>query len=139
MTNLEKIFNVLLFEIVSLSILVPSMSYFTKKPMLILFYAALSFSCIVVIWNYLFNNLFDSLCKIPRVERGFKVRIIHTLLFEAGLIIIAIPALSWFLEITLFEAFIVELGFLVFFLFYNPIFHFIYDKTQPYQRIVKAC
>ncbi|KII75895.1 PACE efflux transporter [Vibrio renipiscarius] len=138
MTTLEKIFNVILFEVVALSILVPSMSYLTNKPLQTLFFAALSFSCIVVTWNYIFNNLFDSLCKTPRVERGLKIRTVHTLLFEAGLIVIAIPALAWFLQITFFEAFIVELGFLVFFLFFNPAFHFIYDKTQPYKRIVRA-
>lgn len=138
MTTLEKIFNVILFEVVALSILVPSMSYLTNKPLQTLFFAALSFSCIVVTWNYIFNNLFDSLCKTPRVERGLKIRTVHTLLFEAGLIVIAIPALAWFLQITFFEAFIIELGFLVFFLFFNPTFHFIYDKTQPYKRIVRA-
>lgn len=135
MTYKEKLFNVAIFEIIAIAIVVPVIVYSTGNQYSTALLSSLSFSLIVITWNFIFNNIFDSICKIPRIERKLGVRIIHTLFFQLGLVVVAIPVLSFSLSITLTEAFFLELGFLCFFFFYNMLFHYSYDKFQPYDKI----
>jgi uncharacterized membrane protein len=66
------------------------------------------------------------------------VRIGHAIGFEAGLIVMTIPAIAWFLQVSLLTALIIEAGFLVFFFFYTTGFNWVYDRWQPYRRLFLA-
>ncbi len=61
--------------------------------------------------------------------RSFVRRLAHGIGFEGGLAIILIPVMSLWLRITPLEAFIANLGLLVFFFFYAIVFTWAFDRV----------
>lgn len=89
---------------------------------------AVGVSVIAVIWNYVYNTLFEGWeNRRGIVSRSFGVRIVHTLLFEAGFILLAVPLFMWWYRVDIITAFVMELGILVFFLFYTFAFTWAFD------------
>lgn len=96
----------------------------------------LAFSLIATGWNYIYNIWFDKqmLKRTGSPEKKQKHRVLHALLFELGLLWLTIPVMSWWLKITLWEAFVMDIGLVIFYLFYAYIFNFIYDKLFPVKQ-----
>ncbi|MCL8162391.1 PACE efflux transporter [Enterobacter asburiae] len=82
------------------------------------------------VWNFIFNKLFDSLQKKHQFQRTFLVRAIHAVGFETGLIISLIPVAMVMLNLTVTEAFFVEIGLVLFFLPYTMLFNWLYDYLR---------
>ncbi|WP_054113553.1 PACE efflux transporter [Marinagarivorans algicola] len=134
MTTIERIYQAIFFEIIALIIVVPTtvmVAGYAATDMLVVG-AGLSF--FAVLWNYIYNILFDKVAGLNRVKRHWGVRSIHAVGFELGMIVITLPALAWYLAITWREAIFLELGFLVFILIYTFIFNWLYDTYQPYKK-----
>lgn len=86
-------------------------------------------SVLAIIWNVIWNTLFENMEKhFGWKGRSVGVRIFHAIGFEGGLALICIPFLAWWLGIPLIEAFFTELGLLIFFLAYTYVFNFCFDK-----------
>ncbi|MCW8345023.1 PACE efflux transporter [Vibrio sp. ZSDZ65] len=134
MNNKERIFHAIAFEVLALAIIVPVVSFATGSQSLSLMIVGVGMSLFTVIWNYVYNIQFDKWVSGARSERSILVRAVHAIGFEAGLILFTIPAIAWFLQVSLWMALLIEAGFLVFFFFYTTIFNWAYDKYQPYQR-----
>ncbi|PFG55919.1 putative membrane protein [Vibrio sp. ES.051] len=135
MTRNERIFHAVLFELIALAIVVPAASLITGKGSSDLALVGVGLSVYTVIWNYIYNWYFDKWFGGDRSERSLAMRLGHSIGFEGGLIIITIPVIAWFLEMTFLQALMLEAGFLVFFLFYTTGFNWLYDKVQPFNRI----
>lgn len=98
---------------------------------------AVGVSVIAVIWNYVYNTLFEAWENRKGLEsRSFRVRIVHTALFEAGFILLAVPLFMWWYQVDIITAFMMELGILIFFLFYTFIFTWAFDNI--FVRVPKA-
>ncbi|MEP1446109.1 MAG: PACE efflux transporter [Paraglaciecola sp.] len=136
MKTIERIFQAVLFEAVALAIVVPTSAlvggYATEKMAIV----GIALSTFAMCWNYLYNILFDKIAGESRQIRGAATRIIHACCFELGMVIITLPVLAWYLNITWLAAIILETSFLIFILFYTLIFNWLYDNYQPYQRLV---
>ncbi|MCK7044651.1 PACE efflux transporter, partial [Enterobacter cloacae] len=63
-------------------------------------------------------------------QRTFLVRAIHAICFETGLIITLIPVAMVMLNLTVTEAFFVEIGLVLFFLPYTMLFNWLYDYLR---------
>ncbi|EHC75403.1 hypothetical protein LTSEMON_4241 [Salmonella enterica subsp. enterica serovar Montevideo str. S5-403] len=63
-----------------------------------------------------------------------KVRALHALGFESGFIVIGVSIVAWVLNVSLLQAFTLEIGFLLFFLPYTMLYNWAYDVLR--QRIV---
>ncbi|EGQ9881979.1 TPA: PACE efflux transporter [Vibrio vulnificus] len=135
MTQGERLFHAVAFELLALAIIVPATSLMIGKGASALAIVGIGLSIFTIIWNYIYNQYFDQWFGENRAERGLKMRLLHTLGFEGGLIFITIPVISWFLSISLLQALLLEAGFLLFFLFYATGFNWFYDRVQPYQRV----
>lgn len=86
-------------------------------------------SAIAVSWNLVWNSLFESWeARQSTRGRSFRRRVMHSLGFEFGLLAILVPVMAWWLDITLFQAFVLDLGLLVFFVFYTFVFSLGFDK-----------
>lgn len=91
--------------------------------------AAVAASVIALIWNLIYNTAFERWeAHQAKPGRGVLRRIAHATGFEAGLIIILVPLLSWWLHISLWQAFLLDLGLLAFFLVYTFVFNFMFDR-----------
>ena len=53
----------------------------------------------------------------------------HGIGFEGGLVFILVPIMAWWLKISLLEAFLADLGLLIFFFIYTIAFTWVFDKV----------
>lgn len=89
-------------------------------------------SAVALIWNYLFNMMFDAWeQRQDNTQRTLRRRIAHALGFEGGLVVILVPILALILGVTILEALMLEAGLLVFFLIYTFVFAWVFDKIVP--------
>lgn len=133
MSTKERVFHAVVFELTALALLIPISILITGQGSGDLALVAAGLSILAVLWNYQYNILFDRLFGTNRSGRSAKIRLLHTTGFEGGLVFVSIPAIAWFLEITLWQALILDIGFLVFFFVYTIVFNWCYDKWQPYK------
>ncbi|CAH8214925.1 Membrane protein [Vibrio aestuarianus] len=133
MSSKERIFHAVVFELIALAILIPISALITGQGSGDLAVVGAGLSLLAVVWNYQYNILFDRLFGSDRASRSAKIRLLHTTGFEGGLVFVSIPAIAWFLDITLWQALILDIGFLVFFFVYTMVFNWCYDKWQPYE------
>lgn len=126
----ERFFHAILFETVALLICAPLFAFLLNRSISEMGLMTLIIATIAVLWNFIYNALFDRLTRSFIKERGFVVRIIHALIFEGGLIIITVPIIAWLLTMTLWEALMMDIGILLFFLPYTVIFNWGYDAVR---------
>lgn len=92
--------------------------------------AAVLSSAIAVAWNMVFNQLFETWESRQAVRgRGLRRRIAHAIGFEGGLILMLVPLFAWWLDITLWQALVMDLGLVVFFLVYTFVFSWSFDRV----------
>ena len=126
----ERIFHAVIFEVTANVIIALSLAWLMNVSVL----QSGSFSVIsaltATVWNFVFNKFFDSLQKKHQFQRTFLVRAIHAVGFETGLIISLIPVAMFMLNLTIAEAFFVEIGLVLFFLPYTMLFNWLYDYLR---------
>lgn len=83
-----------------------------------------------MLWNIIYNAGFDRLWPVSRVTRNLTVRILHAAGFETGFILIGVPIAAFMLNLTLVQAFMLELGFFLFFLPYTVVYNWAYDALR---------
>lgn len=90
---------------------------------------AVAISVIAVLWNLIWNSLFEA-WEIRQSVKGRSLarRSVHAAGFEIGLALFTIPLIAWWLQVSLLEAFILDIGFLIFFLLYAYVFSWCFDK-----------
>ena len=87
-------------------------------------------SAIAVAWNLVFNTLFER-CEARQSVRGRSVarRVAHAIGFEGGLVLFLVPLFAWWFDIGLWQALVMDLGLLVFFLVYPFVFNWCFDRV----------
>ena len=92
--------------------------------------ASVGASALAVTWNLIFNALFESWERRQAVKgRSIRRRIAHAVGFEGGLILLIVPFFAWWLQVGLWQAFIMDLGFILFFLIYTFVFSWCFDRV----------
>ncbi|WP_212631695.1 multidrug/biocide efflux PACE transporter [Pseudomonas sp. KB-10] len=126
----ERIGHALAFEFIAVSICAPTLAWLMNKPLGQMGALTLMFATIAMLWNMLFNYLFDQAQRRMGFHRGVKARLCHALLFEAGLILVLVPLAAWWLSISLWAAFWLDIGLILFFLPYTVAFNWGYDVLR---------
>ncbi|KQP18307.1 PACE efflux transporter [Pseudorhodoferax sp. Leaf267] len=86
-------------------------------------------SLVAVVWNLVFNTLFEAWeARQPVRGRSVARRIGHALGFEGGLALLLIPLFAWWLDISLWEALLYDAALLLFFLVYTFVFNWSFDR-----------
>jgi uncharacterized membrane protein len=91
---------------------------------------AVTLSVIAMLWNMVYNALIDRWVQTERINWKASGRFVHGLGFEAGLVVWCLPVAAWMLDISLLQAFMVELGFLVIILPYTVLYNWAFDKAR---------
>ena len=91
--------------------------------------AAVGASAIAVVWNLVYNAAFES-WEARQTVRGRSMlrRAAHAIGFEIGLVVFIVPLFAWWLKVSLWEAFLLDLGLIVFFLVYTYVFSLAFDR-----------
>ena len=126
----ERIGHALAFELIALLICAPALAWLLGKPLLQLGLLTLMFSFVAMLWNMLFNWLFDRAQQRLGFRRDLRVRLCHALLFETGLIVVLVPLAAWWLSIGLLEALLLDIGLILFFLPYTVAFNWGWDVLR---------
>lgn len=126
----ERIFHAVIFEVTANVIIALSLAWLMNVSVLQSGSLSVISALTATVWNFVFNKLFDALQKKHQFQRTFLVRAIHAVGFETGLIISLIPVAMFMLNLTLAEAFFVEIGLVLFFLPYTMLFNWLYDYLR---------
>ncbi|OCH06379.1 PACE efflux transporter [Aliivibrio fischeri] len=135
-SRFDRIRHAIMFELIGLILIVGVLSQFGFE-MGHVGIMGVVFSLVATGWNYVYNILFDKymLRKTGSTVKSTLNRVVHSLGFEGGLLILAIPAMAWFLNISILEAFILDIGLVVFYLFYAYVYNLAYDKAFPINEV----
>ena len=136
-TLTERIFHALTFEVIALLICAPLFSWLMGTTLAAMGALTLAISAIAALWNVVYNAGFDRLQQRWGFTRTFTVRVLHTLGFEFGLILVAVPLAAVWLGISLWRALVLDAGLLMFFLPYTLGFNWLYDglRARWVQRV----
>lgn len=92
--------------------------------------ASVGASALAVTWNLVFNAMFEAWERRQTLKgRSIRRRIAHAIGFEGGLVLTIVPFFAWWLEVSLWQAFIMDLGFILFFLVYTFVFSWCFDRV----------
>ena len=69
------------------------------------------------------------------LPRQLKVRALHALGFETGFVIIGVTMVAIVLGVSLLQAFMLEIGFMLFFLPYTMAFNWVWDTLR--ERVIR--
>ncbi|WKV52306.1 multidrug/biocide efflux PACE transporter [Dickeya fangzhongdai] len=126
----ERMAHAVGFEVMALLICAPLGAWVLGRSILQVGALSIMLSSVAMVWNVAYNSLFDRLWPVSRVRRGLRVRMGHALGFEGGFILIGLPLAAWMLDITLWQALMVEIGFFLFFLPYTVAYNWLYDLLR---------
>lgn len=126
----ERIFQAIGFELLAVLLCTPLLAWVMDKPVVDMGVATIAIGLIALGWNVLFNSLFDRLLKHLGMTQSSWTRVLHALLFEGGLVAVSVPLIAWWLNISLLQALILDLGVLLFFLPYTYVYHWAYDVVR---------
>lgn len=132
-TTLDRIRHALAFEIIGLLLLAPLGAWVFAVPMKDMGVVALVGATLATGWNYLYNLAFDHALKRLRGStlKSWRLRVLHAVLFEAGLLAALLPVIAWYLQIGLWQALVMDLGVAGFYLVYAFAFNWAYDRLFP--------
>lgn len=126
----ERIFHAICYEVIGILVFTPIVALLMGLDLLHTAVLTAAISAIAMLWNMLFNVIFDRWAARMNWTRTVKIRLLHALLFEGGLIVAIVPLAAWWLEITLWQAFWLDIGFLLGFLPYTYIYNLSYDHLR---------
>lgn len=132
----ERIFHALCYEVIGIIIFTPIVAMLMDLDLLHTGVLTAAISALAMLWNMLFNAIFDGWAARMNWARTVKIRILHALLFEGGLIVVIVPMAAWWLKTSLWQAFWLDIGFLLAFLPYTYIYNWSYDHLR--QRYLAA-
>ena len=127
---IERIGHAVGFEVIALLVCTPIAAWLLHRPLSHVGLLAILLSTTAMGWNVVYNFGFDRLWPVARVPRTLGVRALHALGFEGGLVLVGVPLAAWLLNISLVQAFMLDIGFFLFFLPYAFVYNWAYDSLR---------
>lgn len=129
-TLLRRVTHAILFEVCALIILVPLMSYGFGMDMLHFGALAVALAFCAMACNMIYNHGYEAVERRFGWRRSIAMRVLHAAGFEAFFMAIALPLTAWWLDMTIVDAFMLDLLFSVFYLVYAFCFNWVYDIVR---------
>jgi uncharacterized membrane protein len=123
------VLQALLYEVFAIALVGPILSLAFDQPPASTLGLALFLSSIALVWNYVFNALFERWESRQGVRgRSLARRIAHGAAFEGGLAFLLVPVMALWLDTSLLTAFLANLGLMAFFFIYAIGFTWSFDR-----------
>lgn len=126
----ERVLHALLYELCAMALLAPLGSWLLGHSLAHTGALALWMSATAMLWNMLFGALFERLEAQLGWTRTPWVRSLHAIGFEGGLVLLCVPVVAWWLQVSYWQALWLDIGVLLFFLPYTWLFNWLYDHTR---------
>jgi uncharacterized membrane protein len=128
--KIRRVVQAVLYELFALAFVAPMLSWLFGRSGWSTIALTLLMSTIALGWNYVFNTLFERWEANQAVTgRSWRRRVAHGFGFECGLAAILVPVMALWLDITLWEALVADIGILLFFLVYTVVFTWCFDRV----------
>jgi uncharacterized membrane protein len=129
----DRIRHALLFEGLGLAIVIPVGGWVFSLPVHDMGVVAVVSATLATLWTYIYNLIFDRMMhkRVGHTRKGLSLRVIHSILFELGLLLVLMPFIAWYLQISLIAAFWMDIAFALFYLVYAFAYNWIYDIVFP--------
>jgi uncharacterized membrane protein len=132
-TAADRLRHAISFEIIGWLIAIPLAAWVFEAPMHDIGVLTIISSFAAVAWNYLYNLGFDHAMQRWRgtTLKTPVIRVFHAAMFEAGLLAALLPFFAWYMEIGVWEAFVMDISFSAFYFCYAYVFNWTYDWLFP--------
>ncbi|CAO4134345.1 PACE efflux transporter [Methylorubrum extorquens] len=132
-TTRDRIRHALLFEIFGLALIIPFGTVLFGLHASEMGVIGVGSAITAAAWNYVYNLGFDRVMQrwTGHTRKSLALRVAHAVLFEAGLLLILMPPIAWYLGIGLVEAFVMDLAIAAFYVAYAFVFNLAYDRAFP--------
>lgn len=126
----RRVIYVTLYELIAIAAATLGLAQLTGQGAAHSGVVAVAASAIAVAWNLLFNWAFER-WESRQAVRGRSVarRVAHAIGFEGGLVFTLVPLFAWWFDVSLWEAFVMDLALIVFFLCYTFVFNWAFDRV----------
>src|SRR6478609_1172913 len=125
----RRVVLAILYEVIAVLAVGPLLSFVFDESAGSSFLLAFVMSTIALGWNYVFNTLFERWERGRAIKgRSFKRRLMHGLGFEGGLVIMLVPLMALWMDVSLLQAGIAQAGIFAFFFVYSLVFTWSFDR-----------
>ena len=134
-SKIDRLRHALFFEIIGICLSAPLVAAGFQTDLLKTGIIGGVISLLAMLWNMVYNYCFDLLlvrCGHPLNRRTLMLRTAHALFFEAGLAMLTIPMVAWWLSIPLLKALLLDFSLVCFYLVYALVYNWAYDRLFPY-------
>ena len=129
----DRLRHAISFEVIALILVIPAGAILFDVPLHDFGVVGIVSATLATLWNLGYNVLFDlALQRLTGTTLKSRiVRVLHALVFEAGLLMVLLPFIAWYLAISLWDAFVLDIALAAFYLVYSYVFNLIYDTLFP--------
>lgn len=118
------------YEGILLIVLALGLSHFLHVPVEVTGTLGVAMALISVLWNMVYNHYFEKVEKKWAVKRGWGVRVLHAMGFEGGLLLVTVPMIMYALQLSLWNALVLDVGLTLGIMVYTFIFQWCFDQIE---------
>lgn len=137
---IDRVRQVLLFEIGGLVLITPPFVWLTDVSPLDSLGLLAMIAAIAAVWNALYNTSFDwvegRITGRTSDQRPVPLRVLHAVGFESGLLLVSLPVVMVWTGMGWVEALLADIGLAVAYVVYAYIFNLGYDRVFPVSQAV---
>ena len=126
----RRIVHALSYEIILLVIIALALSFIFELPLEVTGVLGIFMAVTSVIWNMVFNHYFEKFEAKHQLQRTVRVRILHAIGFEGGLMLATIPMVAYAMNMSLWQAIVLDFSLTLCILVYTFIFQWCYDLIE---------
>ena len=126
----RRVLYVTLYELIAIAVATAGLAQLSGQGAGHSSVVAVAASAIAVLWTVVFNWAFER-WESRQTVRGRSVarRVAHAIGFEGGLVFTLVPLFAWWFKVSLWDAFVMDLALIVFFLCYTFVFNWAFDRV----------
>ncbi|WP_313645716.1 PACE efflux transporter [Pseudomonas sp.] len=126
----RKIVQAILYEAIAVACVAPALEFAFAAGMAQSTVLSVLMSAIAMSWNMAYNWVFERWeARQAQRQRTLLRRVVHALGFEGGLVLILLPLVAYWLDVTLWAALLTNLALFLFFFVYAFVFQWGFDKV----------
>ena len=126
----RRVLYVTLYELIAIAVATAGLAQLSGQGAGHSSVVAVAASAIAVLWKVVFNWAVERWESRQRVRgRSVARRVAHAIGFEGGLVFTLVPLFAWWFKVSLWEAFVMDLALIVFFLCYTFVFNWAFDRV----------
>lgn len=129
----DRIRHAVSFEIIGLALITPLGAWAFHIPIHDIGVVGVVSATIATAWNFIYNYMFDVALqrRTGSTAKAGRIRILHAVLFETGLLAVLMPFIAWYLGVSIWTAFAMDASFALFYMVYAYVFNLAYDRLFP--------